>query len=50
MTVLYSYTPEEVANFNAQLKQAEDRAAFFEKAWMLEHDELINLKQQLENE
>lgn len=50
MTVLYSYTPEEVAKFRAQLKQAEDRAAFFEKAWMLEHDELINLKQQLENE
>lgn len=50
MTVLYSYTPEEVEKFKAQLKQAEERAAFFEKAWMLEHDELINLKQQLKIE
>lgn len=50
VTVLYSYTPEEVEKFKAQLKQAEERAAFFEKAWMLEHDELINLKQQLEIE
>lgn len=47
MTVLYSYTPEEVEKFKAQLKQAEERAAFFEKAWILEHDEVNNLKQQL---
>ena len=46
MTVLYSYTPEEVEKFKAQLKQAEERAAFFEKGWMLEHDEGSNLKQQ----
>lgn len=50
MTVLYSFTPEEVEKFKAQLKQAEDRAAFFEKAWMLEHDEVNDLKKQLKIE
>lgn len=38
-TILYSYTPEEIEELKARLKQAEERAAFFEKAWLLEHNE-----------
>lgn len=38
-TILYSFTPAEVEELEERLKQAEERAAFFERAWMLEHDE-----------
>lgn len=38
-TILYSFTPAEIEELEERLKQAEERAAFFERAWMLEHDE-----------
>ena len=36
MPILYSYTPEEVEKFKAKLKQAEERAVFFEQAYKQE--------------
>ena len=47
MKTLYSYTPEDVAKFEARLKQAEERADFFEKAWAFDHEENLKLKEQL---
>lgn len=38
-TILYSFTPAEIEELEERLKQAKERAAFFERAWMLEHDE-----------
>ena len=46
MPILYSYTPEEVEKFKAKLKQAEERAAFFEQAYKQEQAKNSKLQQQ----
>ena len=46
MAILYSYTPEEVEKFKTKLKQAEERAAFFEKAYKQEQAKNAKLQQQ----
>lgn len=46
MPILYSYTPEEVEKFKAKLKQAEERAAFFEQAYKQEQAKNAKLQQQ----
>ena len=46
MQILYSYTPEEVEKCKAKLKQAEERAAFFEQAYKQEQAKNAKLQQQ----
>ena len=46
MPILYSYTPEEVEKCKAKLKQTEERAAFFEKAYKQEQAKNAKLQQQ----
>lgn len=46
MPILYSYTPEEVEKFKVKLKQAEERAAFFEQAYKQEQAKNAKLQQQ----
>ena len=46
MPILYSYTPEEVEKFKAKLKQAEERAVFFEQAYKQEQAKNAKLQQQ----
>lgn len=46
MPILYSYTPEEIEKFKAKLKQAEERAAFFEQAYKQEQAKNAKLQQQ----
>lgn len=46
MQILYSYTPEDVENFEARLKLAEERAAFFEQAYKQEQAKNAKLQQQ----
>ena len=46
MAILYSYTPEEVEKFKDKLKQAEERAAFFEQAYKQEQTKNAKLQQQ----
>lgn len=49
MQVLFSYDPEDVERFEQRLKQAEERAEFFEKAWLIDHEENLKLKQELQS-
>ncbi|WP_293822624.1 hypothetical protein [uncultured Phascolarctobacterium sp.] len=46
MPILYSYTPEEVEKFKSKLKQAEERATFFEQAYKQEQAKNAKLQQQ----